>query len=140
MVYNRLNPLKGADKMTEDEMKKYFSSNIEYFIRMNGQQQRDVAEALGVAATTFNTWCVGKILPSLPKLQMIAAYFGVQVEDLIQPLVGREPKTRLELEVNEEINIIRAYRAADDGIKDAVAKLLDVEREKGSEKAAKQDA
>ena len=126
--------------MTEDEMKKYFSSNIEYFIRMNGQQQRDVAEALGVAATTFNTWCVGKILPSLPKLQMIAAYFGVQVEDLIQPLVGREPKTRLELEVNEEINIIRAYRAADDGIKDAVAKLLDVEREKGSEKAAKQDA
>lgn len=126
--------------MTEDEMKKYFSSNIEYFIRMNGQQQRDVAEALGVAATTFNTWCVGKILPSLPKLQMIAAYFGVQVEDLIQPLVGREPKTRLELEVTEEINIIRAYRAADDGIKDAVAKLLDVEREKGSEKAAKQDA
>lgn len=118
--------------MTEDEMKKYFSSNIEYFIRMNGQQQRDVAEALGVAATTFNTWCVGKILPSLPKLQMIAAYFGVQVEDLIQPLVGREPKTRLELEVTEEINIIRAYRAADDGIKDAVAKLLDVEREKGS--------
>ena len=126
--------------MTEDEMKKYFSSNIEYFIRMNGQQQRDVAEALGVAATTFNTWCVGKILPSLPKLQMIAAYFGVQVEDLIQPLVGREPKTRLELEVTEEINIIRAYRAADDGIKDAVAKLLDVEREKGNEKAAKQDA
>ena len=71
---------------------------------------------------------------------MIAAYFGVQVEDLIQPLVGREPKTRLELEVTEEINIIRAYRAADDGIKDAVAKLLDVEREKGNEKAAKQDA
>ncbi len=116
--------------MSEEEMKKCFASNIEYFIKLTGQQQRDVAAALGVAPTTFNTWCVGKILPTLPKLQMIADYFSIQVEDLIQPLVGRKPKARIEL-TPEENSILRAYRSADEGLKDAVAKLLDVDREKG---------
>ncbi len=197
--------------MSEDEMKKCFASNIEYFIRLSGRQQRDVAAALGVAPTTFNTWCVGKILPTLPKLQMIAEYFGIQVDDLIQPLVGRKPPfaerlslameyagiSQRELErlsgipqsaiqryasgttdkvpldrietlaralnvsakylvgwsdvmrepdlkpsalTSEENEILLAYRTADDGIKDAVAKLLDVDRGKDGAESLNESA
>ena len=115
--------------MSEEELRRVFSSNIEYLISMTGKQQREVAEDLEVAPTTFNTWCVGKILPSLPKLQRIAEYFGVTVEDLISPLVGRTLKIHLEA-TPEEAEILRAYRAADEGIRAAIAKLLDVKREK----------
>lgn len=76
--------------MTENEMKRNFTTNIEYFIAKSGLQQKEVAAALNIAPTTFNTWCVGKILPTLPKLQKIAEYFGIQVEDLIQPMSERK--------------------------------------------------
>jgi len=114
--------------MSEEEMRRIFSSNIEYLIRVSGKQQREVAEDLGVAPTTFNTWCVGKILPSLPKLQKVAEYLGVRVEDLIAPLVGKSVKIHLEV-TPEEAAIIRRYRATDEGTRSAVAKLLDVTRE-----------
>ncbi len=119
----------GAVIMSEEELKRIFASNIDYFINLSGKQQRDVAKEIGVAPTTFNTWCVGKILPTLPKLQKISEYFGVQVEDLITPLVGRKPVVRAKLSPEEE-RILQAYRAADEGIRDAVAKLLDVQRKK----------
>lgn len=115
--------------MSEDELKRIFASNIDYFITLSGKQQRDVAQDLRIAPTTFNTWCVGKILPTLPKLQKIAEYFGIQVEDLITPLANRKPVIRAELSP-EEAAILNAYRQADGGIRDAVAKLLDVKREK----------
>ena len=110
--------------MANEELKKIFSSNIAYFISMSGKQQKEVAKDLGIAPTTFNTWCCDKILPTLPKLQKIAAYFGCSVEDLLTPLL-REPTIRIEATV-EEAAIMKAFRSADLGTRAAVAKLLDI--------------
>lgn len=117
--------------MTEEELKKIFSSNIAYFISMSGKQQKEVAKDLGIAPTTFNTWCCGKILPTLPKLQRIASYFGCSVEDLLTPLL-REPTVRLEATI-QEAAILRAFKAADPGTRAAIAKLLDVTLEEEKE-------
>lgn len=110
--------------MANEDLKKIFSSNISYFISMSGKQQKEVAKDLGIAPTTFNTWCCGKILPSLPKIQRIASYFGCSVEDLLTPLL-REPTIRIETTM-EEAAIMRAFRSADPGTRAAIAKLLDV--------------
>ena len=112
--------------MSDDELKKVFSSNIAYFISMSGKQQKEVAKDLGIAPTTFNTWCCGKILPSLPKLQAIASYFGCSVEDLLTPLL-RRPMVRIEATLQESA-ILKAFRSADPGTRAAIAKLLDVTR------------
>lgn len=69
--------------MTEEEQKKIFSKNINYYINQSGKQQKEIAKDLGYNSTTFNTWCVGKIIPSTGKIQKIADYFGIGKSDLL---------------------------------------------------------
>lgn len=69
--------------MTEEEQKKIFSKNLNYYISISGKQQKEIAKALGYSPTTFNTWCVGKIIPSTGKIQKIADYFGIGKSDLL---------------------------------------------------------
>jgi len=60
-----------------------FSKNINYFIAQSGKTQKEIAKALGYNATTFNTWCVGKVLPRAGRVQKIADYFGISKSDLL---------------------------------------------------------
>lgn len=69
--------------MTDEEQKKIFSKNINYYINQSGKQQKEIAKDLGYNPTTFNTWCVGKIIPSAGKVQKIADYFGIGKSDLL---------------------------------------------------------
>ena len=69
--------------MTNEEQLKKFAFNLKFYIANSGKSQKEVAQDLGFNQTTFNTWCVGKILPSLGKIQMIADYFGIGKSDLL---------------------------------------------------------
>lgn len=69
--------------MTDDEQKRVFSKNINHYIALSGKQQKEVAKDLGYSPTTFNTWCVGKIIPSAGKIQRIADYFKIGKSDLL---------------------------------------------------------
>lgn len=69
--------------MTDDEQKKIFAKNLSRYITLSGKDQKEVAKELGFAPTTFNTWCVGKIIPSMGKVQKIADYFGIGKSDLL---------------------------------------------------------
>ena len=69
--------------MTDEEQKHIFSKNINYYISLSGKQQKEVAKDLGYNPTTFNTWCVGKIIPSTGKIQRIADYFHIGKSDLL---------------------------------------------------------
>lgn len=69
--------------MTDEEQKRIFAKNINFYISQSGKQQKEVAKDLGYSATTFNTWCVGKILPSTGKIQKIADYFNIGKSDLL---------------------------------------------------------
>lgn len=78
--------------MTDEEQKRIFSKNLNYYISQSGMQQKEVAKALGYSVTTFNTWCVGKILPSTGKIQKIADYFKIGKSDLLDDkthLIGK---------------------------------------------------
>lgn len=69
--------------MGENEERKTFGRNLTYYINKSGKDQVEVAKDLGFAPTTFNTWCTGKIIPSMGKVQQIADYFGIGKSDLI---------------------------------------------------------
>lgn len=69
--------------MTDEEQKRIFAINLSNYISQSGKAQKEIAKDLGVSPTTFNTWCVGKILPRMGKIQMIADYFGIGKSDLI---------------------------------------------------------
>ena len=69
--------------MTNEEQKKIFARNLNYYISLTGKQQAEVAKAVGEKPTTFNMWCRGKSVPSVPKIQKLADYFGIGKTDLV---------------------------------------------------------
>lgn len=80
--------------MTDEEQKKIFSKNLNYYIASSGKQQKEVAKDLGISPTTFNTWCVGKIMPRMGKVQKIADYFKIGKSDLIEDRAALANKPR----------------------------------------------
>lgn len=92
--------------MTEEEQRKVFAKNLNYYIAQSGKQQKEIAEALGFVPTTFNTWCTGKIMPKMGKVQAIADYFKILKSDLIDDKSFKEP--------SEEFLEIVAKLGADD--------------------------
>lgn len=88
--------------MTDEEQRKVFSKNLNYYIAKSGKQQKEVAAELGIGPTTFNTWCVGKIMPRMGKVQSIADYFGIGKSDLIDDkstLYGKKTKKGIVINV-----------------------------------------
>lgn len=90
--------------MDDEKQRQIFSKALRDLIYKSGKQQKEVAKALNIKATTFNSWCTGKIMPRMGKIQMLADYFGV-------------PKTALTDEQTDHIilseketTIIKTYR------------------------------
>ena len=87
-VYDLINPEK--EDYEEEKQCRIFSKNLKYYIHKSGKQQKEIAEELGFKPTTFNTWCVGKIMPKMKKIQVIADYFGISKFDLIEEKESRD--------------------------------------------------
>ena len=69
--------------MNNEEQKKVFARNLNYYISLNGKQQNEFAKEIGENATTVNMWCTGNSLPRMGKVQKIAEYFGILTTDLV---------------------------------------------------------
>lgn len=64
--------------------KEIFAKNLAYYLTRSGRDQKEVAEVLGVAPSTFNEWVKGKKYPRIDKIEMLANYFGILKSDLIE--------------------------------------------------------
>ena len=60
-----------------------FAKNLSYYIQQSGKTQKEIADELGVASSSFNNWAVGNTYPRPEKMEMLAEYFGVTVPELI---------------------------------------------------------
>lgn len=69
--------------MPDEEQKKIFARNLNRYLELSNKTQREVAEAIGVIPSTFNTWCQGIALPRMGKVQALADYFNIGKTDLI---------------------------------------------------------
>ena len=69
--------------MTDHEQRRIFGENLNHLIALSGKKQQDVADDLDIPHTTFNTWCVGKVIPSVKVLHTLADYFNCSILDLI---------------------------------------------------------
>lgn len=69
-------------QISDDEQKRIFAKNLNYYISLNQKQQTDVAKDLGINTTTLNMWCKGNSMPNVGKIQKLADYFGIGKSDL----------------------------------------------------------
>ncbi len=80
------------------ELAKIFSSNVNYYIRRKNINRADVARDLEVPYTTFVDWTKGIKFPRMDKMEKLADYFGVTIDDLLTP---KDSKTSSQDEVWE---------------------------------------
>lgn len=64
--------------------KETFAKNLTYYLSVCGREQKEVAEVIGVATSTFNDWVKGKKYPRIDKIEKLANYFKVKKSDLIE--------------------------------------------------------
>ncbi len=70
--------------MTSIGNKEIFAKNLVYYIERSGKTQKELAEVVGVAASTFNDWCKAKKYPRIDKIEILANCFRIQKSDLIE--------------------------------------------------------
>lgn len=64
--------------------KQVFAENLRAYIDMSGKKQIEIAEAVGVAQSTFNDWVNAKKYPRIDKIEMLSNIFGILKSDLIE--------------------------------------------------------
>lgn len=84
--------------------KEIFAKNLAFYLSRSGRDQKEVADAVGVAPSTFNEWMRGKKYPRIDKIEMLANYFGILKSDLIEEVKedGYSP-SELQLTEGEKI-------------------------------------
>lgn len=70
--------------MSEEDYKKIFSKNLNYFMSLNNKTQVDIINDLGFNKSAVSTWCNGTRLPRMDKVDALAKYFGINRSDLIE--------------------------------------------------------
>lgn len=70
--------------------KQILAKNLSYYIERSGRSQKELAEIVGVAASTFNDWVKAKKYPRIDKIEILANYFGIQKSDLIEEKMTEE--------------------------------------------------
>lgn len=64
--------------------KETMAANLTYYLERSGKTQRELAEIVGVAPSTFSDWLKAKKYPRIDKIEILADYFGVLKSDLIE--------------------------------------------------------
>lgn len=105
--------------MTDREV---FRKNLNDFLSFSGKKQKDLAEFVGAKTTTVSGWTRGISYPRADAMEKIALFFGIPTSRLVGSSVPRFASYDL---TQEEINLVDAYRAADDRARsDALETLL----------------
>ena len=60
-------------------IKENFVRALNYYLSLTGKTKKEIADAIGVPPTTFSSWCNGKHLPDMEKLQSLANCLGAPV-------------------------------------------------------------
>ena len=76
--------------MTSLGNKTVFARNLTYYVERCGRTQKELAEVVGVAASTFNDWMKGRKYPRIDKIEILANYFGILKSDLIEDKEEKE--------------------------------------------------
>lgn len=111
--------------MMDASNKMIFAENLKFYIDRSGKSQKELAEMLGVATSTFNNWVRGNKYPRMDKVEMLANYFGILKSDLIE----RKVTERKEKD-NEVLSDIIVRMRMDEEFFLSVAALYELDSEK----------
>jgi transcriptional regulator with XRE-family HTH domain len=119
-------PNQGGDyDMSNLGNKEIFAKILAFYLSRSGKDQKEVADAVGVAPSTFNEWMKAKKYPRIDKIEFMANYFGILKSDLIEEAEDKKiSPDELQLTEGEKalIKLLRRVPAAEQPI--VIEKIL----------------
>ena len=76
-----------------EEYRKIFVRKLAYYMQLNGKNQIDLMHDLGLKSATVSSWCTGKKLPRMDKIQLLADYFHIEKSDLLEEKITNNKET-----------------------------------------------
>lgn len=99
--------------------KEIFSRNLNRYVAKSGENQKDIAKAIGVSAGTFCDWMKGRAYPRMDKVQLLADYFGIKKSDLVEDVnVSKETIS------NQEQIVLDLFHKVPDDKKEILIKII----------------
>lgn len=112
--------------MTDEEQKRIFAKNLNYYISINDKKQNEIAKDLNINASTLNMWCKGNALPGMGKIQKLADYFRIGKSDLIDEKLDSDPKLDARILADVELmNIVKKYICLSVDDRTSIAHLIE---------------
>ena len=75
---------KGEKTMSEAEINKIISDNLNRLMEIRGTTQSELAEYMGVSQATISNWCKGVKMPRMDKIDKLCDFFHIIRSDLMQ--------------------------------------------------------
>lgn len=94
--------------------KEIFAKNLAFYLNRSGKDQKELAEIIGVAPSTFNEWMRAKKYPRMDKIEMLANYFGILKSDLIEDSSENNSPSELQLTEGEKVLLDLFNRVPED--------------------------
>lgn len=117
---------KEEKNMADDNERRIFAKNLNYYIALNGKQQNEVAKAIGENPSTLNMWCKGNSIPGLGKIQKLADYFKIGKSDLTDEKLDSDPTIDARILADSEImNMIKKYYALSVDDRNAIKHIIE---------------
>lgn len=80
--------------MTDHEV---FSRNLKKFMEKNGENQTELARALGCTSAAVSLWVLGKKIPRVDRVSAIARHYGCTLSDLLGKEIVEEDEDTMVL-------------------------------------------
>ena len=103
--------------------KETFAKNLSYYLEKHGKEQKELAEIVGVAPSTFNAWVKGKKYPRMDKVELLANYFGILKSDLIEEHDGKISHRTVSI-TDDEQYLLNLFRLVPESRQQMVLKMI----------------
>lgn len=64
------------------DIRKQFAKNLRLFMDLKGVRQQDLIDNLGFSSATVSQWVNGKAFPRPSRIETLAKYLGITVDEL----------------------------------------------------------
>ena len=124
-VYNTITYKEGSVKMSNIGNKETFARNLLYYIEKHGKEQKELAEIVGVAPSTFNAWVKAKKYPRIDKIELLANYFGILKSDLIEEHNSRTSLRTVSITEDEQ-KLLDLFRLVPENQQQMVLQMIEI--------------
>lgn len=124
--------------MPIEDIKLKFAQNLKNIMQKRNKTQSDLVKNLSFRQATVSDWLNGKKYPRMDKVEKLANYLGVSINELLMQSVSEPPIPEIQL-TDQEKSMIKKYRQLNADGKSRVDYVLNMEFDLVNNSAEKEE-